>query len=169
MTDDYGGVLGAFPYAFRATDSRLCRSYVLVGGLLTAAVSVLFIAAVIGIIAGTTGGRGGSLTLSRSFFAVVGLFVVVPLVAPVLFVARRHRRNDPVHDRYDAVLSTAGYLFVVALYTGLVISVPPDQQTTPTGMVAPVVSVLYALPQAAGLVPPLVAAALLPLCHRVAG
>jgi cytochrome c biogenesis factor len=169
MTDDYGGVLGAFPYAFRATDSRLCRSYVLVGGLLTAAVSVLFIAAVIGIIAGTTGGRGGSLTLSRSFFAVVGLFVVVPLVAPVLFVARRHRRNDSVHDRYDAVLSTAGYLFVVALYTGLVISVPPDQQTTPTGMVAPVVSVLYALPQAAGLVPPLVAAALLPLCHRVAG
>lgn len=169
MTDDYGGVLGAFPYAFRATDSWLCRSYVLAGGLSTVAVSVLFIAAVIGIIAGTTGGRGGSLTLSRSFVAVVGLFVVVPLVAPVLFVARRHRRTDPVNDRYDAALAATGYLFVVALYVGLVISVPPSQQTTPTGALAPVVAALYALPQLAGLVPPLVAAAVIPLCHRLVG
>ena len=87
MADDYGGVLGAFPYAFRTSDSLLFRSYVVLGGLLTVAVSLLFVAAVIGVIAGTTGGQGGSLTLSRSFFAVVGLFVVVPLVAPVLFVA----------------------------------------------------------------------------------
>jgi hypothetical protein len=169
MTDDYGGVLGAFPYAFRATDSWLCRSYVLVGGLVTVAVSVLFIAAVIGIIAGTTGGRGGSLTLSRSFVAVVGLFVVVPLVAPVLFVARRHRRDDPADDRYDAALAATGYLFVGALYVGLVVSVPPNQQTTPTGALAPVVATLYALPGLAGLVPPLVAAALIPLCHRLVG
>lgn len=166
MTDDYGGVIGAFPYAFRATDSWLCRSYVAVGGLLTVAVSVLFVAAVIGIIAGTTGGRGGSLTLSRSFVAVVGLFVVVPLVAPVLFVARRHRRDDPPDDRYDGALATTGYLFVAALYVGLVVSVPPSQQTAPTGALAPVVAALYALPQLAGLVPPLVAAALIPLCHR---
>jgi hypothetical protein len=167
MTDDYGGVLGAFPYAVRASDSWLCRSYVLVGGLLTAAVSVLFVAAVIGIIAGTTGGRGGSLTLSRSFVALIGLFVVVPLVAPVLFVARGHRRDgDTDRTAYDAGLAAAGYLFVAALYAGLVISVPPDQQTPPTGVLAPVVAALYALPQLAGLVPPVVAAALIPLVHR---
>lgn len=167
MTDDYGGIIGAFPYAFRATDSWLCRSYVAVGGLLAVAVSVLFVAAVIGIIAGTTGGRGGSLTLSRSFVALIGLFVVVPLVAPVLFVARRHRRDGPADDRYDLALAVTGYLFVAALYVGLVVSVPPAQQTTPTGALAPVVATLYALPQLAGLVPPLVAAALIPLCHRV--
>jgi len=169
MADDYRGVVGAFPYAFRASDSRLFRSYVAVGGLLTVAVSLLFVAAVIVVIAGTSGGRGGSLTLSRSFFAVVGLFVVVPLVAPVLFVARRHRRRErdgPDDDRYDVALAAAGYLFVLALYLGLVISVPPGQQTTPTGVLAPVVATLYALPQVAGVGPPLVAAAVILLCHR---
>jgi hypothetical protein len=166
MTDDYGGLLGAFPYAARTTDSWLCRSYVAVGGLLAVAVSVLFVAAVIGIIAGTTGGRGGSLTLSRSFVAVVGLFVVVPLVAPVLFVARGHRRDGGDRTTYDAALAATGYLFVVALYAGLVISVPPAQQTTPTGALAPVVATLYALPQLAGLGPPAAGAALILLVHR---
>lgn len=169
MADDYRGVVGAFPYAFRASDSLLFRSYVALGGLLTVAVSLLFVAAVIGVIAGTTGGGGGTLTLARSFVAVVGLLVVVPLVAPVLFVARRHRRrgrDDPVDDPYDAALAAAGYLFVVALYVGLVISVPPAQQTPPTGALAPVVAALYGLPQVAGLVPPLVAAAGILLAHR---
>ncbi|AZH24425.1 hypothetical protein [Haloplanus aerogenes] len=170
MADDYRGVVGAFPYAFRASDSHLFRSYVALGGLLTVAVSLIFIAAVIGVIATTTGGRGGNLTLSRSFFAVVGLFVVVPLVAPVLFVARRHRRHrergEPVDGPYDAALAATGYLFVVALYLGLVISVPPSQQTTPTGALAPVVAALYALPQLVGVVPPLLAAVLMLLCHR---
>jgi len=170
MADDYRGVVGAFPYAFGASDSRLFRSYVVLGGLLTVAVSLLFIAAVIGAIASTTGGRGGSLTLSRSFVAVVGLFVVVPLVAPVLFVARRHRRrepDDPADGRYDAALAAAGYLFVVALYVGLVISVPPGQQTTPTGALAPLIDALFALPQLAGVGPPLVAAVGILLVHRL--
>jgi ascorbate-specific PTS system EIIC-type component UlaA len=166
MADDYRGVVGAFPYAFRASDSRLFRSYVALGGLLTVAVSLLFISAVIGVIAGTTGGRGGSLTLSRSFVALVGLFVVVPLVAPVLFVARRHRRRDPADGTYDVALAAAGYLFVLALYVGLVISVPPSQQTPPTGALASLIDVLYALPQLAGVGPPLVAAAVILLCHR---
>lgn len=172
MADDYRGVLGAFPYAFRTSESWLLRSYVALGGLLTLAVSLLFVAAVIGVIAGTTGGRGGSLTLSRSFFAVVGLFVVVPLVAPVLFVARRHRRRErgeAADGPYDAALAAAGYLFVGALYVGLVISVPPSQQTAPTGALAPVAATLYALPQVAGVVPPLVAATVILLCHRRLG
>jgi hypothetical protein len=170
MADGYRGVVGAFPYAFGASDSRLFRSYVVLGGLLTIAVSLLFVAAVIGAIASTTGGRGGSLTLSRSFFAVVGLFVVVPLVAPVLFVARRHRRrhrDSPADGRYDAALAAAGYLFVVSLYVGLVISVPPGQQTTPTGTLAPLIAALYDLPQLVGVAPPLVAAAGILLAHRL--
>jgi len=169
MADDYRGVVGAFPYAFRASDSLLFRTYVALGGLLTVAVSFLFVAAVVGVIAGTSGAPGGSLTLSRSFFAVVGLFVVVPLVAPVLFVARRHRRrerDDRRDGRYDTALAAAGYLFVLALYVGLVISVPPSQQTTPTGALAPLIDLLYGLPQLAGLVPPLLAAAVILLAHR---
>jgi hypothetical protein len=167
MTDDYGGLIGAFPYAFRASESRLFRSYVLVGGVLTVLVTLLFVAAVIGVIAGTTGGRGGTLTVSRSFVALVGLFVVVPLVAPVLLVARRHRREAGVGSACDAALAVTGYLFVVALYVGLVVSVPPAQQTTPTGALAPVATALYDLPGRYGVVPPLLAAALVPLVYRL--
>ncbi|WP_251341573.1 hypothetical protein [Haloplanus halophilus] len=166
MADDYGGVVGAFPYAFRASDSRLFRSYVVLGGLLTLAVGLLFVTALVAVIANTTGG-GGTLTLSRSFFAVVGLFVVVPLVAPVLFVARRHRREGGSEGPYDAALAATGYVFVLSLYVGLVASVPPDQQTTPTGALAPLIAALYALPQVAGVVPPLVAALFVPVCHRL--
>ncbi|WP_251329389.1 hypothetical protein [Haloplanus pelagicus] len=165
MADDYGGIVGAFPYAFRASDSRLFRSYVVLGGLLTVAVALLFVTAVIGVIAGTVGG-GGTLTLSRSFFAVVGLLVVVPLVAPVLFVARRHRRAGGSDGRYDAGLAASGYLFALSLYVGVVASVPPAQQATPTGTLAPVVAALYGLPQLVGIGPPLVAAGLFLLVHR---
>jgi len=167
MADDYGGVVGAFPYAFRASDSLLFRSYVALGGLLTVSVGLLFVTAVIVVIANTTGGAGGTLTLSRSFFAVVGLLVVVPLVAPVLFVARRHRREGESEGPYDAALAAAGYLFVLSLYVGLVISIPPAQQSTPTGALAPLIAVLYGLPQLAGVGPPLVAAVVEVLCHRL--
>jgi hypothetical protein len=85
-------------------------------------------------------------------------------------VARRHRqaqeRGEAVSGPYDAALAAAGYLFVVALYVGLVVSVPPDQQAAPTGALAPLVAALYGLPQLAGLVPPLVAAVIILLCHR---
>jgi hypothetical protein len=167
MVDDYGGVVGAFPYAYRASDSSLFRSYVVLGGLLTVAVGLLFVTAVIVVIASTTGGPGGTLTLSRSFFAVVGLLVVVPLVAPVLFVARRHRREGEREGAYDAALAATGYLFVLSLYVGLVISIPPDQQSTPTGVLAPLIATLYGLPQLAGLAPPLLAAAVELCCHRL--
>lgn len=165
MTDDYGGIIGAFPYAFRRSDSWLFRSYVVIGGLLTVGVTLLFVAAVIGIIAGTTGGRGGTLTLSRSFYALVGLFVVVPLVAPVLLVARRHRRAAAADC--DGALALAGYLFVAALYVGLVVSVPPAQQATPAGPLAPAVATLYALPGRFGVIPPLLAAASVGVVYRL--
>jgi cytochrome c biogenesis factor len=168
MTDDYRGVLGAVPYAFRASDSRLFRSYALLGGLLAAATALLFLAAVVVVVAGTAGG-GGTLTLSRAFFVLVGLLVVAPLLAPILFVARRRRRRPDARNAtaYDAALGAAGYAFVAALYVGLVASVPPGQQSTPTGPLAPVVTALYGLPQPAGLVPPVVTAAAIPLVHRL--
>lgn len=171
MTDEgYSGLLGAFPYAFRASDSRLLRSYVVLGGLLALFVSVVFAAAFVGQVAATLGAGGGTFTFSRALFLTVGLLVVLPLLAPVLLVARRHRRSDARRDaRYDAAMAATGYLFVLALYVGLVVSTPPEQQETPPALVAPVVELLYGLPPLAGLVPPLVAAALLPLVHRRLG
>lgn len=163
--EPYRGVPGAFPYAFRSSESRLFRSYAVLGGGLAALVAVVFLIALVVLVADTAGAGGGTFTFVRAFFVFVGLLVVAPLVAPVLLVARRHRRagGDP---RYDAALAGAGYLFVLSLYAGLVISTPPDLQARPSGLLAPLVALLYGLPQLAGLVPPTLGAALIALVHR---
>ncbi|WP_135536308.1 MULTISPECIES: hypothetical protein [Halostella] len=160
----YGGLPGAFPYAFRSSDSRVFRSYAVVSALVTVGVTLLLGLALVVLIGNTVGGAGGSLTLSRSFYVLVGLLVVVPMVAPVLLVARRHRRTRS-ETRYDRRLAAAGYLFLASLYAGLVITVPPSQQTPASGPLAPVVDAMYALPGMAGIVPPLVAALLIGLVH----
>ncbi|MFB6161571.1 MAG: hypothetical protein ABEJ61_10425 [Haloferacaceae archaeon] len=168
MADGYRGVLGAFPYALRASDSWLFRSYAAASGLLALGLTALFGLGLVVLIARTSGAVGGTLTLSRAFYVVVGLGVVVPLVAPTLLVARRHRRGGST-PRYDAALGAAGYAFVVSLYAGLVITVPPAQQSAPTGVLAPLVAALYGLPPVAGAVPPLVGVGVLVVVHRLAG
>jgi hypothetical protein len=100
---------------------------------------------------------------------VVGLFIVAPTLAPTLLVARRHRREGRGHRSYDAALALVGYLFLLSVYVGVVITVPPAQQTTPTGALAPLIAVLYGLPQLVGLVPPVVGALLIVAVHRALG
>jgi len=164
----YRGIFGAFPYAFRHSDSRLFRAYAVVGGLAAALVAVLFVLAVVVAIANTTGGGGGTFTFSRAFFVFLMLLVLAPLVAPVLAVARRHRRRETPGASapsagYDRALAATGFLFLLALYAGLGISVPPALQEDSPGAVG---AFLYSLPRAAGVVPPLVGAALIYLVHR---
>ncbi|MFB6269909.1 MAG: hypothetical protein ABEH83_08205, partial [Halobacterium sp.] len=120
--DTYSGMLTAFPYAFRQSDSRLFRSYVVVSTLVGALVALLMANALVVLVGNTASAPGGSLTLSRTFYVVVGLFVFVPVVAPVLFVAHRYRRERSVADQYDAALAAAGYLFVGSVYLALVVS-----------------------------------------------
>ncbi|PSQ42329.1 hypothetical protein BRD17_08920 [Halobacteriales archaeon SW_7_68_16] len=164
--DSYGGVVGAFPYAFRTSGSRLFRSYAAVGGLLAAVVVALFVLALVTMVGRTASATGGTFTFSRAFLLVVMVLVVVPLIAPVLLVARRHRRTAST-VAYDRALAAAGYLFVVALYVGLVISAPPSLTDGPgSGPVGALVAWLYSLPQVAGAVPPLSAAAYVYLAHR---
>ncbi|MFB6281176.1 MAG: hypothetical protein ABEH40_04060 [Haloferacaceae archaeon] len=169
MADGYRGVVGAFPYALRTSDSWLFRSYAAVSAVVVAAVAVLFAAGVIGLIAATSGVEGGTLTLSRAFFVVVGLLVVGPVLAPTLLVARRHRRGGGGDPRYDAALALAGYAFLGSLYVGLLIASPAAFERIPGGPAAPLVAALYALPRAAGLAPPLAGAAGIALAHRRAG
>lgn len=163
--EPYRGAPGAFPYAFRASESRLFRSYAVLGGVLASLVAVVFLIALVVLVADTAGTGGGTFTFVRAFFVFVGFLVVAPLVAPVLLVARHHRRTGS-NPRYDAALAAAGYLFILSLYLGLVISIPPDQQARPAGRLAPLVALFYDLPQLAGLVPPTLAAALMALAHR---
>jgi uncharacterized membrane protein YuzA (DUF378 family) len=161
----YGGFFGAYPYAFRNSESRLFRSYVVLGGLLTAFVVVFFVMALVTLIANTVGTVGGTFTFVRAFYIVVGLAVVAPLAAPVLLVARRHRRVGASVD-YDGALAAGGYLFLFSLYLALVISAPPGARSDPPAVIAPLVDLLYGLPPAAGAVPPLVAIGLGYLLHR---
>lgn len=177
MADDgYSGVFGAFPYAFRRSESRLFRSYVLFGGLLAVFVAVFFTLALIVVISRTIGGTGGTLTFARSLFVLLALLIVAPLIAPVLFVARRHRRTDS-DARYDAVLAATGYLFVGSLYLGAVASMPAefalDGETTtrpePSGVTAPIVELLYAMPETLSWTIPVTGAVIIYLAHRRLG
>ncbi len=162
----YAGLIGAIPYALRSSQSWLFKTYVLVGGLVALVATILMAFALVTLIAQTATIPGGSLTLSRAFYVVVGLFVVGPLLAPILFVARRHRREGS-RKRYDATLALSGFVFLGSLYVGLLISVPPTQQEPVSGVFAPVIESLYALPQIWGVLPPVLAAGLIAVAHRL--
>lgn len=177
MADGYRGVFGAFPYAFRRSDSWLFRSYVVVGGLAAVLVALAFTLSLIRVFGATAGLKGGSLTLSRSFVVVVGLFAVAPLVAPVLLVARAHRRDERDSPWYDPLLAIGGYCFLLSLYLLAVAAMPEsfvlDGETVtrppPSGLFAPVVAALYAIPSRASLLIPLVPAAFIAVVHRRLG
>ncbi|SDF46115.1 hypothetical protein [Halorientalis regularis] len=162
----YGGLFGSYPYAFRQSDSLLFKTYAVVGGLLALLIALLFTFGLVGVIASTTGTGGGVFSFSRAFFIFVGLLVVFPLLAPVLSVARRHRRVGS-NARYDAAIASAGYLFLLTLYLALLISTPPEQQQPVSGAYAPLVELFYALPAIVGLVPPVVGAAAIYATHRL--
>lgn len=163
--EGYSGVLGTYPYAFRRSRSRLLRSYAVVGALVTALVVLVFTSALVQLVANTTGTAGGTFTFVRAFYIVLGLGVVAPLMAPVLLVARRHRRAGS-SLAYDRALAAGGYLFLASLYLALVVTAPPALREDPPAVLAPVVESLYGLPPAAGAVPPLAAVAAGYLLHR---
>jgi len=155
--DSYSGLVTAYPYAFRQSDSLLFRSYVVVSTLVAAIVVALAVGGLLVLVGNTAGARGGSLTLSRTFYIVVALLVFVPIVAPVLFVANRHRRDREVAQRYDPALAVSGYVFVFSVYVALVASMPAKfgagadavTRPEPSGVLAPAVEALYAVPPVA--------------------
>ncbi len=163
MADSYRGVFGAIPYAIRHTDSWTMRVYGVVGTLAAALIAAVVTLALVVWMGETADVDGGIFLFSRSLYVVAGLAAVGPLIAPMLFVARRHRRDDPVAPGYDRFLAYAGFLFLVSLYVGMVISAPPDLRD-PSGSV--VVNALYALPPLAGLIPPVLAGLLVFVVHR---
>ncbi len=162
MTDSYRGVFGAIPYAIRNTDSWAMRIYGVVGAAAAAFIALVVTLALVVWMGETAELQSGTFLFSRSLYVIAGFAAVAPLLAPLLFVARRHRRGDPVASGYDRWLAVSGFLFLISLYLGMVISAPADLRE-PTGSI--VVSALYALPQLAGFVPPVVAAGVVFLTH----
>lgn len=160
--EGFSGILSAFRYAYSRSDSRLFRTYVAGSALFGAFVSVLLLST-LAVWFVSTLGESALTTTSNSFLGVIALFILIPLFAPVLFVAREHRAAPGDHRRRDFALALAGYCFVASLYVGLVISVPPEYQGGGGGAVA---AFLYSLPQLAGLAPPVLGAAVILLVHR---
>ncbi|SFR50958.1 hypothetical protein [Halogeometricum limi] len=177
MATGYNGVFGAFPYAFRRSRSLLFKSYVVLSGLAVALISLFVVIALVVLLGQTAAVQGGSLTLSRAFYIVVGLLVVFPAVAPTLVVARRHRRDIESTPRYETALAVAGYLFLASLYLGVVASMPEtfvlDGETVtrppPAGLFAPLVAFLYEIPQALSWTVPLAGALLIGVAHKLFG
>jgi len=165
MADGYRGLFGAFPYAFRHGDSLLFRAYVLVGALGAVFIGGLFTLSLVVWIGETASSPGGSLTLSRTFIAVMGLFAAGPLLAPVLLVARKHRKGLSYHPQYDTLMALLGVGFLGSIYVAAIISMPESFQEQPAGLLAPIVNLLYALPQLAGLAPPVVMMGVMALGH----
>ncbi|WP_207591274.1 hypothetical protein [Halomontanus rarus] len=163
----YNGLPGAFRFAFRRSDSLLFKLYAGVALVLAGLVTIIFALALVVLIGDTVGGGDGTISLLRSFFILVGLLVVLPILAPVLFVARRHRRAIGDDVGYDRRLASTGFLFIFAVYLGLVVSTPPEQQASVDGALGPVLEVLYGLPSIVGLVPPVVAVVVLYGTHRL--
>ena len=161
----YAGILTAFPYALRTSESRVFKTYAAVSGVFAALIVLLFAFAVVTLLGGTAGSPGGSFTFSRAFFVFLMFLVIAPLVTPVLLVARRHRRTDSTVE-YDRTLAVTGYGFLGALYLSLVITTPPDLQESAAGPLGAGLDVLYGLPTVAATVPPAVAVATIYLAHR---
>jgi heme/copper-type cytochrome/quinol oxidase subunit 4 len=165
MSEEYSGLVGAFPYAVRRSDSRLFRAYAVLGGLLAAALAVVFALALIRAIAATATLQGGTVTFVRSIFVVFGFLVVAPIVAPVLFVARRHRREGS-DGRYDTAMAVSGVVYVFTVFLGGVASMPPAFRSDVSGPAGPFVEALYAVPESLSWVLPLAGAVGVSLVHR---
>lgn len=156
-TEAYRGVLGAFPYAWRVAESWGFRVYVVVAALVTVAVTIIVAGGVFQLLA-ATGRSGGTAAFARAFYILVGVAVIGPLLAPVLVLARRHRRDTPTTRHDQRVLAATGFVFVASMYLGLVASTPPANQQPIEGMFEPLVEALYGLPRISGVVFPVVGA-----------
>lgn len=158
MAETYAGLLGAYPYALRASRSWLFRTYVVASAAVGVYVAVLL---ALGVVAWAASPAAFG---EKAFLGVLGLLVLAPLSAPVLLVARRHRRagSDPAADRW---LGLAGYAFVASIVLALFVSDPSPHGVE--GTFAPVAAWLDGLPDVYGLVPPVVAALAIALVARL--
>ncbi|MFB6253343.1 MAG: hypothetical protein ABEI06_01895 [Halobacteriaceae archaeon] len=168
MSDDiYSGIVGMFPYAYRNSHSRIFKSYLIIGGIIIGLISLLMVFALISIIGATANVSGGTIALSRAFFILVGLTVIMPLLTPIIGVARHLRYRENTSIRFEQRLALGGFLYIFLLYIGLIISTPAVHQQTPPRIIEPLVTGLYSLPTILGIFPPLVGAIIILIFYRM--
>ena len=158
MADEYRGLFGALVSAFRRSDSYVFRAYV-VASVVVALFAALLLALGVVTWLATPAPLG-----QRALLGVVAILILVPLLAPVLVVARRHRRGVGGR-RADAALGLAGFGFVLAVYLALIVSDPNPHAVS--GPLGPAIAALDAVPRRYWIVPPLLSAASIWLTVRL--
>lgn len=149
---------------FRSSDSLVLRSYAVVSAL-AGIFLVLLVLLAMPLWIDQTEGQTPLNMVGRSLLPLVALGLLVPLVGPVYYAAKNHRREYGTRGA-DALLGVTGYLFVASIYLSLVISAPADARSDPPVVIAPVVEFLYSLPPLAALAPPVLGAVLVFLAQR---
>lgn len=152
MAEPYSGLVGAYLYAVRGSQSWIFRSYVVASAVVGVYIALLLLLGLISWI-GSPVAFG-----ERAFLGVIALFLLVPLFAPVLVAARRRRRGVP-DTQAERWLALGGFAFVVSIWLAMFISDPSDHAIG--GLLEPAVAWLDALPGAYGLGPPVLATALI--------
>lgn len=138
-------VLGAVTYAVVEGDSRLFRSYAVIGSLLAVFVGLLFVLALpVWVVEIASSGGGPLQRIGLGLLWLVGLALIATMVVPMLLVVRRHRQGRPERQ---LAFGVAGYAFVLSIYLALIVSAPPDLRDSPGGVLAPVLETLYGLPR----------------------
>lgn len=152
-------VLGAVKYAVVEGDSRLFRSYAAIGSLLAVFVGLMFVLALPVWVTEIASSGGGPLQrIGLGLLWLVGLALIATMVVPMLFVVRRHRQGRPERQ---LAFGLAGYAFVCSIYLALIVSAPADLRDSPSGVLAPVLEALYALPRLSAVAFPILGVLLL--------
>ncbi len=151
--------------AINSGRSWVLRGYAALAVLLSAFVVLLVVLALPGWIARAVD-TSATLMLAPGLLVLVGLALVVAWYAPVYLAVRRCPTPGTARG-LERVYGLCGFGIIIGVYIGLLIAVPPAEQTTPPAAIAPLVEVLYGMPPAAGIVPPLVAMVALIAIDRI--
>lgn len=157
MREGYRGVVGAFGYAFRRSNSWLFRVYIVLSALLGVYISLLILLAIVAW-SGTTVAFG-----DQAFLAVIGILLLVPLFTPVLVTARRLRRETSSASA-ERLIAITGFVFVLSIVLALLITDPTDHATS--GSLGVLVRAIQGLPRSIGILPPVIAIVLIILGVR---
>lgn len=152
---DYRGLPGAFVFALRRSESYLFKGYVLASAIVGAFATVVLLLGLVSWLASPRTPFG-----QQALLTVIAILLLLPLFAPVLIVARRHRTTGSSR-RDDAALGLAGFGVVLSIWLALYVSAP--ERSRGPGPLEPALAALGALPRAAWPLPPLLAVGLLVL------
>lgn len=162
----YSALRRALGQSRRESASRVLRSYVWVSALV-GLLLVLTVVLALPVWIAETVGHTALNKIARGVLPVIVLALLVPLFAPVAYVARNHRRETATR-RSDAALGLAGYLYVFSIYLALVVSAPAEFRSEPTGVLAPAIEAAYALPALYSLAVPVLGALTIVVVQRIA-